>query len=132
VNSGRERLEHPLASVLVIDDEPLVHRLVHRILRGTGHQIVGNAADGESGLHAWRAATPDVVILDHEMAGMTGIETATAMLADDPTQRIVLFTASPDPTLRDRAETIGISTCLDKRHATTLPEVIGRLTSPAP
>lgn len=57
--------------ILIVDDEPLVRRSLGRALRSRSHEIF-EAADGPSGLEAWRSADPDLVFLDVLMPGLTG------------------------------------------------------------
>jgi DNA-binding NarL/FixJ family response regulator len=113
-----------LASVLVIDDEPIVHGLIRRVLRDTPHTVVGEATDSQSGMTAWRALAPDVVIIDHLMPGTTGLDTAVSMLAEVPGQPIILFTATPDLPMFLEAEALGIAACVAKSDAASLPGVV--------
>ena len=62
------------ATVLVVDDEPLVRRTVRRILEGAGHRVV-EAAGGVEALELLTAGHGfDVVLLDLTMPGMSGAE----------------------------------------------------------
>ncbi len=58
-------------NVLVIDDENLIRKSLRRVFESRGH-IVAEAADGVSGLEAWRKFEPDLVVLDVLMPGLTG------------------------------------------------------------
>ena len=62
--------------VVVVDDEPLARRRMVRMLTRLGHEIVGDAGDGESALVAIRSTLPDVVLLDIQMPGLDGLEVA--------------------------------------------------------
>jgi DNA-binding response OmpR family regulator len=62
-----------IQTILVVDDEPRVARLVRHTLGPTGFRIEA-AADGESGIAAIRAEEPTLVLLDVLMAGMDGVE----------------------------------------------------------
>jgi len=61
------------ARVLVIDDDPDIHALIVAMLRPLQCTIEG-AATGAAGLAAARAATPDLILLDHELPDGTGID----------------------------------------------------------
>ena len=61
------------ASVLVIDDDPEIHRLLRARLEARGY-LVTAAASGEQGLSLLRELRPDLVFLDVAMSGMTGID----------------------------------------------------------
>jgi two-component system, chemotaxis family, chemotaxis protein CheY len=60
--------------ILVVDDNQHMRKLVVAILSAFGVMQVYEAADGE---HAWillRDANPDIILLDWQMTGMTGLE----------------------------------------------------------
>jgi diguanylate cyclase (GGDEF)-like protein len=62
-------------NVLVIDDQRTVRAALEKMLTKAGHRIV-MAVNAEEGLKAFREHRPDVVLLDVEMAGIDGYETA--------------------------------------------------------
>jgi DNA-binding response OmpR family regulator len=62
-----------MATVLVVDDEPIVREVVVRYLAREGHRIV-EAADGESARGAIERSDPDLVVLDVMLPGTDGLE----------------------------------------------------------
>lgn len=61
--------------VLVVDDEPLARqRLADLVAREPGAEIVGEAEDGDEAVEAIRSLRPDLVFLDVQMPGRTGVE----------------------------------------------------------
>jgi two-component system response regulator AlgR len=79
--------------VLVVDDEaPARHRLV-RMLEELGHQVVGEAPDGERALNAVRECDPEVVLLDIAMPGMDGMTVAQKMKEMQVGSAVVFVTA---------------------------------------
>ena len=61
--------------VLVVDDEPLARqRLEDLLAREVGAELVGTAADGDEAVESIRALRPDLVFLDVQMPGKTGME----------------------------------------------------------
>ena len=79
--------EHPPLRVLIVDDEPLGRRRVARLVRKErGVEIVGMIGDGVSAVEAIRSLAPDLVFLDVQMPGMTGLDVVrTIGPADMPT-----------------------------------------------
>jgi CheY-like chemotaxis protein len=113
-----------MATVLVVDDDETIRRLISRLLEGSDFEIIGEAVDGESAVSAASESVPDVIVLDHMMPGMTGLEAAAVILAERPDQLIVLFTAHPDRPLFDRAHELGIAACITKTDVMTLRDVL--------
>ena len=72
--------EPPPLRVLIVDDEPLGRRRVAGLLRKErGVEIVGMIGDGVSAVEAIRSLTPDLVFLDIQMPGMSGLEVVRAI-----------------------------------------------------
>jgi diguanylate cyclase (GGDEF)-like protein len=70
-------------SVLVIDDQKTVRAALEKMLTKAGHEIV-MAVNAEDGIKAFREHRPDVVLLDVEMAGIDGYETARRLRMAEP------------------------------------------------
>jgi CheY-like chemotaxis protein len=118
-------------SVLVADDEPDVRFLVRVVLERAGLQVVAEAVDGHDALAAVvRLAAhpiPAVLVLDNEMPGVAGLDVAARVLAVSPQQCIVLFTANLTVEVKQRAQQVGIRTCVPKTAVQSLPSVITAL-----
>src|SRR5271170_7912881 len=70
----------PPARILIVDDDPVMVRVLARILAPMGEILF--ATDGESALRMVRERSPDAVLLDVEMPGMSGFEVCEAIKAD--------------------------------------------------
>ncbi len=85
------------ARLVVIDDDPMIHRLVVATLRKLDLSIDAFAGGAEA-LASMRAAPPDIVLLDYDMPSMSGLEVLDAIKAD-PILRavpVVFVTGSAD------------------------------------
>ena len=73
---------------LIIDDSPLMRKMVERSLRSTGLDLeeVFQAGDGQQGLDALSEQNVDLVLCDMNMPNMNGLEfvKSTADMADRP------------------------------------------------
>jgi two-component system KDP operon response regulator KdpE len=75
--------------VLVIDDEPQIRRVMRVILSGETYEVM-EARSGEAALLRFREFLPDLVLLDLNMPGMTGLETCRAIRESSDVPIIVL------------------------------------------
>ena len=59
--------------IVVVDDEPDVRLVLSLQLRINGHDVVGDAGDGDEAVQVSEETKPDAVVLDLLMPGMTGL-----------------------------------------------------------
>lgn len=78
--------------VLVIDDDPEIHRLLRARLESRGYQI-SFASSGEEGLNRLRDVNPDLIFLDVAMSGMTGIDVLDFVRSQRMDVAVILTTA---------------------------------------
>lgn len=83
-------------NVLIVDDEPPARTRLRQLLEEAGdHAVVGEAQNGQQALEMSASLAPDVVLLDINMPGINGIETAYHLNAlEDPP--CVIFTTAYD------------------------------------
>jgi len=86
---------HP-ASILVVDDNVKAADSLTRLLRLWGHSARA-AHDGPSGLDLWQTLHPDVVLLDISMPGMSGVELARLLRAQQGGRSLRIFAVSGFP-----------------------------------
>jgi DNA-binding NarL/FixJ family response regulator len=84
---------HPTTLVLV-DRQRLAREGLCRVL-GNEFTIVGQAADGESAIDLVTHLAPDVVLIDVDLPGISGIETTRRIRFEAPNTRVLMFTADP-------------------------------------
>ena len=82
------------ARILVVDDEPDISALVAYHFARTGYRVQ-TAADGEETIHAVETDTPDLIVLDLLLPGMSGLEILKEIRRRPETERIpvILLTA---------------------------------------
>ena len=77
--------------VLVIDDEPLVRSLLRQALEKRGHTVT-EAANGQEGVRCFRENNIDLVITDHGMPVMNGLDAAFRIKKQKPETPVLLIT----------------------------------------
>ena len=85
------------AKILVVEDEPAIQVLISASLTRAGH-LVATAGDAEDALRQVSQALPDLILLDWMLPGMSGIELARRLRADERTRTvpIIMLTARGD------------------------------------
>ena len=85
----------PLVRVLIVDDSKAVRSMVNRWLsHEPSIRVVSEAEDGYQALTASKVYDPDVVVLDVEMPGISGIEALKKIRAYDPDKIVIMFSAT--------------------------------------
>lgn len=121
--------EAVMVTAMIVDDESDIRALVRMVVEAANHglAVAGEAADGDEALRMWRADPPVVMILDNRMPGLTGLEVAEQILAENPEQQIILFSAFLDAETIERADRIGIRRCMEKTQIDQLPSELWAL-----
>jgi DNA-binding NarL/FixJ family response regulator len=103
---------------LIVDDSDLVRRSLRMVLQANPDwEICGEAADGVSAVEMFKELRPNIVILDFQMPGINGIETARRMAEIAPAIPVVLFTQHASADLERHALEVGIRSVVSKTNA---------------
>jgi DNA-binding NarL/FixJ family response regulator len=85
--------------VLVVDDSvSFLTAATEVVVASEGFELEGVAATGEEGVELARLRRPDLALVDLNMPGIDGRETAARISTESPETVTVLMTATPDPT----------------------------------
>lgn len=90
------------ATILVIDDEPQLRRVMLATLTDLGYVVVA-AKSGEEALEKFREEPPDLVLLDLNMPGIGGLETCRALRTGSDVPIIILSVRNAE---RDKVEAL--------------------------
>jgi DNA-binding NarL/FixJ family response regulator len=84
-------------TVVVVDDHRLVRAGLEQLLALTDDiRVIGSAADGSTAIPLVAERCPDVVLMDLSMPGVDGIQATRALLAQDPSTRVLVLTSVSD------------------------------------
>jgi CheY-like chemotaxis protein len=92
-----------MITVLIAEDEPDAREAYQEIVEGMGHRVLV-AGDGEAALHLVQQECPAVLITDHMMPRMTGVELMRALRREPAGEQVpVLLLSAVHPVGRDEA-----------------------------
>jgi DNA-binding NarL/FixJ family response regulator len=96
------------ASVLVVDDQAPFRTAAKSVVKATrGFFVVGEASSGEDALDQFANLEPELVLMDINMDGISGIEAARRIVAGYPGARVVLLSTYDADDLPSDARTCG-------------------------
>jgi DNA-binding response OmpR family regulator len=120
-------LERQALRILIVDDDPAICRLIEQILTAAGFSAPLAVRTGREALT--RSDNVDVVLLDHRLPDLKGLDLVPALRARPNRPSVVLVTAHGNESLAANALRLGADDYLIKDHSLTemLPEVLERV-----
>ena len=103
-------------TILVVDDDPLIRKLILTTLQDVAGFDLREAADGVAAIETATELQPDIVFLDYDMPHLDGIETCRRLRSDPVTAdaTIIMLTAMADEPAQARAVSAGADLFLTK------------------
>ena len=97
--------------IAIVDDDPIVCQSLETILTATGTaEVLWTANDGDTAVRRYfetPASRPDVLLIDIQMPGTSGLDAAREILATDPAARILFLTTFADQSYIAQAMGLG-------------------------
>lgn len=137
--------------IAIVDDDPIVCQSLETILTATGTaEVLWTANDGDTAVRRYfetPASRPDVLLIDIQMPGTSGLDAARDILATDPAARILFLTTFSDQSYIAQAMGLGAKGYLIKQDVAAVgpalqavmagqvvlgAEVLGKLTERTP
>lgn len=82
-----------MARILVVDDAAFMRKVLSDALAGGGHEVAGEAGDGNEALARFQELRPDLTTLDITMPEKDGLAALKELMALDPQARVVIVSA---------------------------------------
>jgi DNA-binding NarL/FixJ family response regulator len=82
--------------VVLVDDHDLFRGGMRDLLEAQGLTVVGEASNGDDGVSLAGTLAPDVVVMDLNMPGITGVEATRKILEQAPLARVIVLTISAE------------------------------------
>lgn len=96
-----------MARVLVADDASFMRQMIREIVEAEGHEVVGEASDGDEVVEEFKRLQPDVVTMDIVMPRRSGIDAVKGIVDLDPGAKVVMCSALGQETLVQEAMQAG-------------------------
>jgi DNA-binding NarL/FixJ family response regulator len=111
--------------VLIVDDQSPFRSVAGQLVSLIGWHLVGEAESGEAALVAARELRPELVLMDINLPGISGIEATRAIMAELPDTRVVLLSTYAESDLPADARECGAIAYVHKEDLT--PRVLRSL-----
>lgn len=104
----------PRRNVLIVEDDPLSARVAVKILERLGYGVCAVIETGEEAIPAAAAHTPDVVLMDINLAGAMDGVTAARAIIESVGAPVIFLTAAVDHDIMDRVAATGAAGYIQK------------------
>ena len=105
--------KHPLARVVIAEDEAIVRLDLKEVLESAGYDVVGECGRGDEAVRLVEEHRPDLAVLDIKMPGMDGLRAAREITSRHQVA-VLLLTAFSQRDLIEEARDSGVSAYLIK------------------
>ena len=83
-----------MIKVIIVDDSRIFRKMLKAVFVENGHEVIGEAGNGEEVLELLKTCTPDLITLDITMPVMDGIEALKNIRNADSSAKVIMVTAA--------------------------------------
>ncbi|HTY82809.1 MAG TPA: response regulator transcription factor [Silvibacterium sp.] len=117
--------DNRVVRILVVDDNPAVRRYLRAILeQQTAWRVCGEAQNGAEALQKTFEIQPDLVVLDHQMPDLNGVDVAREIARDFPEMPILMVTLHLSNQLAEAAREAGVRGACAKQDIGSVVEAV--------
>ena len=102
-----------MALVLIVDDSSFQRRMIRNILAGDGHETI-EAGDGGAGIEMAAAHSPDCMLMDLLMPGVSGLEALETLHDQGNSIPVIILTSDIQDSVRQQCLDLGARVFLNK------------------
>jgi two-component system chemotaxis response regulator CheY len=83
-----------MARILMVDDSKTSRKILRSILEENGHEVIGEAVNGQDGIDKYKELQPDITTMDITMPEMDGLEALRLIMEYDKNAKVIMVTAA--------------------------------------
>lgn len=78
----------------MVDDSKTSRKILRSILEENGHEVIGEAVNGQDGIDKYKELQPDITTMDITMPEMDGLEALRLIMEYDKNAKVIMVTAA--------------------------------------
>ena len=110
--------------ILVVEDSTMMRRIIVKVLKAGGHDVVGEASSGQQALELFKELKPDLVTMDITMRGMDGIAASKEIMSIDSDAKILILSNLDEDKYREEVNKIGAIGLVNKHKTDQILEFV--------
>lgn len=112
--------------ILIVDDSPLMRKMMVLLFKGAGYDIVGQAKNGQQAIELYQQLQPDIVTMDVVMSGMDGFTAAKEIFRINNQAKILFLSNLDEHKYQDEIQALGGIGFAHKQQTKEILDIIHR------
>lgn len=83
-----------MLKIIIVDDSRIFRKMLKAVFVENGHEVIGEAGNGQEALDLLKTCSPDLITLDITMPVMDGLEALKQIKTEYPNQKVVMVSAA--------------------------------------
>ena len=112
---------------MVVDDDPVIRRILRKILESDGYRVIAEAGDGVEAVEKYREFQPSITIIDNMMPEKNGIEASRDIVALNRDAKLIMCSSLCRDSFESSARSAGVCELIPKPFTVQqVLDVVGR------